>query len=118
MLRSILWLATLGAALYIGCQYGAPQFRAWRFRDAVGQTARLSNVATEDEIRRSLQEAAEEFSIPLRQQRLRVKRDRRGLTITADWEEVVRIDAWKLGQWVDTLRFTYDRVVPSRRDER
>lgn len=118
MFRSILWLATLGAVLYIGWQYGTPQFRAWRFRDAIDQTARLSGVASGDEIRRSLQEAAEEFEIPLERQRLHVTRDRRALTVTAAWEEVVRIDAWKLGEWVDTLRFTYDRVIPSRRNER
>jgi len=118
MLRSLVWLATLGAALYIGWQYGAPQFRAWRFRDAISQTARLSGAASEDEIRRSLQEAAEEFEIPLRRERLHVTRSREALTITAAWEEVVRIDAWKLGEWVDTLRFTYDRVVPSRPNER
>lgn len=115
MARNLLWLAVLGAGLYIGWQYGAPYFRAWRFRDAITQTARLSSATSDAEMRSSLQEAALEFGIPLKPRRLHVSRDRRGTHIMAAWEEVVTIDAWKLGTWVDTLDFGYDQTV--RRDE-
>ena len=110
-MRGLIWLAALGAAVYIGWQYGAPQFRAWRFRDAITQTARLSDAASESEMHDSLEEAALELGIPLKPRDLHVSRDRRGTHVIASWEEVVTIDAWNLGRWVDTLRFAYDRTL-------
>lgn len=118
MVRTLAWLAVLVAGLYIGWQYGAPQFRAWRFRDAITQTARLSDAESEAEMRASLQEAALELGIPLKQRNLSVLRDRRGTHIIAHWEEVVTVDAWKLGSWVDTLDFAYDRIVAPDPDAR
>lgn len=115
MTRTLLRLAVLAAGLYIGWQYGAPHFRAWRFRDAITQTARLSSATSDTEMRSSLQEAALELGIPLKPRRLHVSRDRRGTHIIAAWEEVVTIDAWKLGTWVDTLEFGEDQTV--QRDE-
>ena len=56
MIRALLWLAVLGAGVYIATRYAAPQIRAWRFEDAMTQTVRLSEGAGEPEMRRALLE--------------------------------------------------------------
>mgnify|MGYP003289183603 CR=1 FL=1 len=109
MIRALLWLAVLGAGVYIATRYAAPQIRAWRFEDAMTQTVRLSESAGEPEMRRALLETAADLHVPLTSPRLQVNRDLSGRTlILASWEEIVSIGAWKLGEWVDTLHYEYE----------
>ena len=109
MIRTFLWLAVLGSGIYIAARYAAPQIRAWRFEDAMTQTVRLSEAAGEPEMRRALLDTAADLHVPLISPRLQVHRDLSGRTlISASWEEIVRIDAWKLGEWVDTLHYAYE----------
>jgi hypothetical protein len=109
LIRAILWLAVLGGGVYIASRYAAPQIRAWRFEDAMSQTARFSETADEAEMRQALLETAGELHVPLSSSRLQVHRDRDGLTlISASWEEIVSLDGWRLGEWVDTLRYSYE----------
>ena len=109
MIRTFLWLAVLGAGIYIATRYAAPQIRAWRFEDAMTQTVRLSEAAGESEMRRALLDTAVDLRVPLSSQRLQVHRDLSGRTlISASWEEIVSIGAWKLGEWVDTLHYDYE----------
>ena len=99
----------LGGGIYIATRYGAPQIRAWRFEDAMTQTARLSEAAGEPEMRRALLDTAADLHVPLTSPRLQIHMDRGGRTlISASWEEIVNIGAWKLGEWVDTLHFSYE----------
>lgn len=75
----------------------------------MAQTVRLSEAAGESEMRRALLETAADLHIPLSSPRLLVHRDLSGRTlITASWEEIVSIGAWKLGEWVDTLHYAYE----------
>jgi hypothetical protein len=109
MIRALVWLAVLGVGIYIASRYAAPQIRAWRFEDAMSQTVRLSEAAGESEMRRALLEIAGDLHVPLSSRRLQVHRDRDGRTlISASWEEIVRLEAWKLGEWVDTLHYSYE----------
>jgi len=109
MIRALVWLAVLGGGIYIASRYATPQIRAWRFEDAMSQTVRLSEAAGETEMRRALLETAGELHVPLSSRRLQVLRDRDGRTlISASWEEIVSLDAWKLGEWVDTLHYSYE----------
>ena len=109
MIRALLWLAVLGGGVYIATRYAAPQIRAWRFEDAMTQTVRLSEAAGESEMRRALLDTAADLHVPLTSPRLQVHRDLSGRTlISASWEEIVNIGAWKLGEWVDTLHYTYE----------
>lgn len=109
MIRALVWLAVLGAGVYIASRYVAPQIRAWRFEDAMTQTARLSEAAGESEMRHALLETAADLDVPLSSSRLQIHRDRSGGTlISASWEEIVSIEAWKLGEWVDTLHYDYE----------
>jgi hypothetical protein len=109
VIRAVFWLAVLGGGIYIASRYAAPQIRAWRFEDAMAQTARFSETAEESEMRRALIETAGELHVPLSSSRLQVHRDRDGRTlISASWEEIVSLDAWKLGEWVDTLRYSFE----------
>lgn len=110
-------MAVLGAAVYIASRYAGPQIRAWRFEDAMSQTARFAEAAGEGEMRRALLETAEDLAVPLSASRLRIQQERSGRTlISASWEEVVRLDLWKLGDHVDTLHYEY--VVSSEGEER
>lgn len=117
MIRTLLWLAVLGGGIYIASRYAAPQIRAWRFEDSMSQTARLSQSASVSEIRQALLESAEELHVPLTSPRLQVHRDRQGLvTITASWEELVRLEAWRFGERLDTLHYHYE--IQSRQEKR
>ena len=109
MIRALLWMALLAAGAYIGYQYAAPYIRAWRFRDAMIQTARLAVGSESATIRESLLESAADLGIPLAPRRLRIRGVQRGdVRIAAEWEEIVTVRAWKLGDWVDTLEFAYE----------
>lgn len=118
MVKRILWLVALGAAVYIGWSYGRPYFRAWRFRDAMSQQARLSAVSGREEAERSLLETARDLGIPLESRDLTVRKSPRGpMSISASWREIVTIRGGPLGTWVDTLRFDYE-ATPRRGDDR
>lgn len=109
MIRGAIWLVVLGVGFYIAYRYATPQIRAWRFRDAMNQTARLARTDGDAEMRASLLETAGELGIPLEPRRLRIHRGPRdGVAITASWEEVVTLDAPRLGKWVDTLHYAYE----------
>ena len=109
MFRALIWLALLGIGAYIGYQYAAPQLRAWRFHDAMTQSARLAGTQPDEDLRASLMETARELEVPLARNRLMVRRGPSGsLHLRASWREVVRIPFWKLGDWVDTLHYAYD----------
>ena len=112
MIRSLFWLAVVGGGIYIASRYAAPQIRAWRFEDAMAQTARLSQAANVDEMRNALLESAGDLDVPLTSRRLQIHRDREGHTvIIASWEELVRLEAWRFGEWVDTLHYNYEVQV-------
>lgn len=109
MVRRALWLVALGTVVYIGWHYGRPYLRAWRFRDAMSQQARLSEASDRDEATRKLLEAAEELGVPLESRRLTVRRiSGSSISIEASWQEIVTIRGGPLGEWVDTLRFDYE----------
>lgn len=116
MLRNLFRLVVFLAVLYIGWNYGRPYFRAWRFRDAMTQQARLSGAGEREETRRNLLEIAESLGVPIASRRLIVHRSRRGpVSIAASWNEIVRIEGGPLGTWVDTLNFDYE-VTSTRRN--
>lgn len=109
MIRGAVWLVVLGVGLYIAYRYVTPQIRAWRYRDAMNQTARLARANGDAEMRAFLLETARELGIPLEPGRLRIHRGPRdGVAITASWEEVVILDARGLGKWVDTLHYAFE----------
>jgi hypothetical protein len=109
LIRALLWLAVLGAAVYIATRYASPQIRAWRFEDAMSQTARLSEAAGESEMRRALLETADDLNVPLLSSRLTIHRARDGRTlIRASWDEIVRLKAWSIADWQDTLHYSYE----------
>ncbi|HUP01248.1 MAG TPA: hypothetical protein VM737_07000 [Gemmatimonadota bacterium] len=109
MIRALVWMALLAVGAYIGYQYAAPHVRAWRFRDAMTQTARLAAGSEAESMRESLLDSATDLGIPLAPDRLRIEGVERGdVRIAAGWEEVVTVGAWKLGEWVDTLEFAYE----------
>ena len=113
MSRAAVWLALLGVVVYIGWHYAGPHYRAWRFRDAMGQNARLASAEDRSEMRAKLLESAAEFGVPLAERRLRIRRGPRGRAhLDASWEEIVRIEGGPLGIWIDTLRFDYEVVSP------
>ena len=106
-------LVVLLAGLYIGYSFLSPRIRAWRFKDSMKQTARLADVTDRRAMRRALLEAADEFGVPLLPHGLTVDTRRGGgVVIRAAWREIVRIDGWRLGEWVDTLRFDYEIEGP------
>lgn len=108
MLRGLFWLALLAGAIYIGVQYGRPFVRGWRFKDAITQSARFARAEPDSSLQRALLESAQDLGVPISAADLRIRRDDDGNTeITAAWEEIVDVRAWKVAHWVDTLRFTH-----------
>jgi hypothetical protein len=109
LIRALLWLAVLGAAVYITTRYASPQIRAWRFEDAMAQTARLSEAAGEPEMSRALLETADDLEVPLSSSGLSIHRARDGRTlIGASWDEIVELKLWGFADWQDTLHFSYE----------
>ena len=113
-MRTLLWLAALAAAVYIGTLFVRPQIRAWRFKDAMQQTARFAQTGerSEGDLHAVVMAAAEDLEVPLASRRLVISRDRTGAVhFAASWEEPVVIRLGGLAEWVDTLHFAYE--VPS-----
>lgn len=108
MMRTVLWLAVLGIAAYIGYQYGMPQIRAWRYHDVMSQTAKLAGEMSDGEVRTELLTTARELEVPLSERRLAIRRYGGRLYLTASWEEVVKLQAGPLGELVDTLHYVYE----------
>lgn len=118
MSRRVVWLVVVLGVIYIGWNYGRPYFRAWRFRDAMTQQARLAGAAEREEMKRSLLESAENLGVPISPRRLTVYRSLRGpVSIAASWQEIVEIGGGPLGTWVDTLDFDFE-VTSTRRNGR
>ena len=109
MIRVAFWLAVLGIVVYIGYHYAAPQIRAWRYHDAMSQTAKFAGEMSEEEVRADLLTSAQDLHVPLSDQRLEIRRNSGGrLVVEASWNEVVRLHAWNLYEWVDTLDYSYE----------
>jgi hypothetical protein len=109
MIRVGFWLAVLGIVVYIGYHYAAPQIRAWRYHDAMSQTAKFAGEMNEDEVRADLLTAARDLHVPLSDRQLEIRRDSGGrLQVAASWNEVVTLHAWNLWEWVDTLSYSYE----------
>lgn len=118
MLRGLIWLAVLGGALYIGSRYAGPHVRAWRFRDAMNQTARLSGTQPDEDLRLALIQAAHDLDVPLRVNELAVRRNPNGsLELGAAWREVVRLHVLKWER-TDTLHFAHEVQGVSREPRR
>lgn len=106
---TLLRLAVLAALLYIAYSLGMPRFRAWRFKDSMRQTARLAEATDHEAMRRALLESADELGVPLSPYRLSIAiPPGGGVRIRAEWQEIVTLDGWRFGEWVDTLRFDYE----------
>lgn len=119
MIRSAVSLVALGIGLYIAYHYARPQLDAWRFRDAMTQTARLAGVTSDEAMRQSLLETAGELGVPLGPRQLQIYRGPRGrIVLSADWREIVTLDGGPLGVWVDTLYFAYEAASIERGDPR
>lgn len=108
MLRTLFWLAVLGMVSYILWQYGAPQVRAWRYRDAMEQAAKFAGDSSDEDVRAELLATARDLEVPLSDRRLAIHRSRGRLHVTASWEEIVTIRGGALGTWVDTLHYVYE----------
>jgi hypothetical protein len=108
MIRTLFWLALLGVVVYIAFHYGAPQVRAWRYHDAMTQTAKLSGDMSEADVRAELMATARDLDVPLSDRRLVIHGAGGRMNVMASWEEVVTLRAWKLFEWVDTLNYVYE----------
>lgn len=114
MIRALLWMALLFAAAYIGYRYATPHVRAWRFRDSMVQTARLAEAGERDALRGSLLESAADLGVPLAPDGLQIEGMERGdIRISAAWQDLVILRAWRFGEWVDTLDFEYEVGDPA-----
>lgn len=108
MIRVLIWLAVLGVVVYIAYNYAEPHLRAWRFRGAMNEAVRLSGTQPDQELHGSVLEAARDLEVPLRPNRLTIRRDRDGrLHLSASWDEVVELRFWRL-EWLDTLQYVHE----------
>ncbi|HUP18523.1 MAG TPA: hypothetical protein VM778_01070 [Gemmatimonadota bacterium] len=111
-------MAVIGAGIYIAYHYATPHIRAWRFRDAMTQMARLASVNSDEEMRASLTRTAEDLAVPLDARDLRIHRAPDGrIVVSATWQEPVTLDGGLLGSWTDTLYYAFE-AASIERDER
>ena len=95
LLGCLLWLALVGAAVYVGVQIVAPYVRYWRFKDAMAVQAQIAARKSDVEIRRELTAAATELGIPLGPRDIRISRTRSAITISTAWSEEVVLPKYR-----------------------
>jgi hypothetical protein len=95
LLGCFLWILVLLAGGYVAVKLGAPYVDYWRFRDAMQTQAELAAVVTDEGIRRSLAETAEQLDIPLEPREIHIRRERRTITIRAKWTREVVLPRYR-----------------------
>lgn len=91
----LLRLILLGAVIYVGFQFAAPQVQAWRFEDAMKAQAEAAEVNSDAEIRAALLRTAHELGVPLDTRALHITRARGRIEITAEWTRDVVLPKYR-----------------------
>jgi hypothetical protein len=91
----LLRLILLGAVLYVGFQFAAPQVQAWRFEDAMKAQAEAAEVNSDEEIQAALLRTAHELGVPLDTRKLRITRAHGRIEIAAEWTRDVVLPKYR-----------------------
>jgi hypothetical protein len=92
-IRALFWICVLGGGIYVGWQVFPAYINNYRLQESIDDSARSAAVKqqlTEEDIRRTLYNEAQELEIPLKPEDIKIERVGGDVVISADY--TVRID--------------------------
>jgi hypothetical protein len=81
----------LAVGAYLAYGFGEAYFRYYQFKDAMGQEARFASTLTDEQITRRLSAMADTLQLPPGAELITIVRDPRSITISSDYDEVIRL---------------------------
>ncbi len=90
-LGCLLPLLILAVAAYFALPAGEAYFRFYKFKDAMGQEARFASTQTDQHITTRLSALADSLQMPLGAELITIERGPTTITISADYDEVIRL---------------------------
>ena len=97
-LKAIVWLAILGAFVYVCIKVVPILYNEYQFQDAMQNTARFATVNRQspDDIRKSLVQEAQAKAIPVQPEDIHVTADGGNVKISADYTIIVDLQVYQL----------------------
>jgi hypothetical protein len=90
-LGCLLPLLFVAIGVYFAFDFGMAYFRFYQFKDAMGQEARFAADRTDAQITGHLSALADSLQLPPGAELISVIRDQRTITISSDYDEVIRL---------------------------
>lgn len=84
-------LLVAAVALYFALPAGEAYFRFYKYKDAMGQEARFASTQTDEHINKRLVALADSLEMPLGAELITIERSANTITISADYDEVIRL---------------------------
>ena len=87
----LLPLLILAVGVYFAVDFGEAYFRAYQFKDAMGQEARFATTRTDDQITKHLAALADSLELPPGAELITISRSPRTISISSDYDEVIKL---------------------------
>ncbi|MDQ3674104.1 MAG: hypothetical protein M3365_07000, partial [Gemmatimonadota bacterium] len=81
----------IAVAAYFVFPAGEAYFRFYKYKDAMGQEARFASTQTDEHINTRLVALADSLEMPLGAELITIQRSTNSITISADYDEVIRL---------------------------
>ena len=87
----LLPLLILAVGMYFAIDFGEAYFRAYQFKDAMGQEARFATTRTDDQITSHLSALADSLELPRGAELITILRSPSTISISSDYDEVIKL---------------------------
>jgi hypothetical protein len=77
--------------MYFAIDFGEAYFRAYQFKDAMGQEARFATTRTDDQITSHLSALADSLELPRGAELITILRSPSTISISSDYDEVIKL---------------------------
>jgi hypothetical protein len=97
-LKTVVWIALLGAFIFVCVKVVPVLFSEYQFQDAMQTTARFATINRQspDEIRKTLIQEAKSKDIPVQPEDIHVTNDAGNVKISADYSVTVDLQVYQL----------------------
>jgi uncharacterized protein DUF4845 len=97
-LKAVVWIALLGAFIFVCVKVVPVLFNEYQFQDAMQTTARFATINRQspDEIRKTLVQEAKSKDIPVQPENIHVTNDAGNVKISADYSVTVDLQVYQL----------------------
>ena len=87
----LLPILILAVGIYFAIDFGEAYFRAYQFKDAMGQEARFATTRTDDQITSHLSALADSLELPRGAELITILRSPSTISISSDYDEVIKL---------------------------